>query len=62
MKPEAMPNQPTDKKIYGSLSYADNFRTAVGLITRQINDLALNFINVKLVSDEVELFTKLLPQ
>ena len=62
MKPEAMPNQPTDKKIYGSLSFGDNFKTAIGHITRQINDLALSFINVKLVSDEVELFTKVLPQ
>ena len=62
MKPEATPNQPVDRKIYGSLSFGDNFKTAVSHITRQINDLALTFINVKLVSDDMGLFTKVLPQ
>lgn len=47
---------------FTNLTFANNFKEAVATILRKIHEIALNFTNIQLVSDQPELFTHLLPQ
>lgn len=47
---------------FPSLTVGVNFREAMVTICRRINELAVSFTNVRLVSEDSELFTNILPQ
>lgn len=47
---------------FSDLTRGESFREAILKMIKTINELALNFTNVQLISENNELFTSILPQ
>ena len=62
VKNDGVPTMEGVRYSYSNLAAGDNFKLSIFEITGVINKLALEFINVQLVSEDTELFTSVLPQ